>query len=63
MRFNEVSGIIGKIWEALDLVSVIRYTRIMLKNKSLTKDYSSNIIVSMSLKNDTSTIEPTFGSN
>ena len=37
MRFNEVSGIIGKIWEALDLVSVIIYTRIMLKNKSLTK--------------------------
>ena len=63
MRFNKVSGIIGKIWEALDLVSVIIYTRIMLKNKSLAKDYSSLIIVSMSLKNDTSTIEPTFGSN
>lgn len=63
MRFNEVSGIIGKIYGALDLVSVIIYTRIMLENKSLAKDYSSLVIVSMSLKNYTSTIETTFGSN
>ena len=63
MRFNEVSGIIGKIYEALNLVSVIIYTRIMLENKSLAKDYSSLIIVSMSVKNDSSTTETTFGNN
>ena len=63
MRFNEVSGIIGKIYEALNLVSVIIYTRIMLENKSLAKDYSSLIIVSMSVKNETSTTETTFGNN
>lgn len=63
MRFNEVSGIIGKIYGTLDLASVIIYTRIMLENKSLAKDYSSLVIVSMSLKNYTSTIETTFGSN